>query len=990
MRKLFFVFIFVLSWLGASQTNAAGLIDTIPLGNSAKPVAIAVNEVTHKIYVADAANNEIAVINGITNQILSRIPINGTPLAVAVNSAANKVYVLSNGHDQYGYYFLRTLINGNTNAVLSNFIGPFPRPRQSKPFKSADMSISNDSNLIFLITKHFNDDNQKWYYVDTCYRLDFEILGNCGVSSSETTEGSMSPVIENLDLSINENIVISVGNGETSWRLIKPGLTPFLSPIYPANCPSVSFPKTISTTANKKTKNFLILNENRKIVSYSLFDYYFVSGYGWRVEVDCKNVAQLSTQSSLSNLTLNEIINIIYLVKENDTIIAVDSASGEIIGTVSVGLDPAATTVNSATNRIYTANSGDGTISVVEGFLPPPTILLPGILGSWTGNFFEPFINPNPIEQNKLSLTEESQSWIWKQLDALGYLPHTWQLLKTFLPATGHPSYKCPYDWRNNNQYNAEHYLIPCIDKAKAETGASKVNIIAHSMGGLVARSYIQNDTLYRNDVARLAFVGTPNHGSPEAYYFWEGADLTHGWFGILGTVMEKVAGGRLFQMGVHYARMGTVAYAHGFFPSVQELLPTFDYLKDQLGNTRDIVSMLWQNTLLKDINARPNITKLTNPVLSKVFAGEGHSTLETIRVLYPNPDNLSGNPLKPYPDGQPIPLFEENNLSGDVTVLSQKSAKITEANIPFEVKTKTTRGAENFLEHTNLPNSFFNEILTFLGGAATTTPAYTPRFPNAMLAVSLASPADLLVIGPDGKKLGFDTPSQTEAYEITKGIYSGRNDLELAAIIDPQPGKYTVLITGNGTGEFNSGISYAKEGCVGAVNQDNFGQIATGTVTLFTLNLQGGCGEKAATYTLDASVNIDPNTLNLSSKGNYVTAYIELPPLYKVNDIDVSTVKMNEQIPALSTPIAIGDYNKNGVADLMVKFGRDEVQKIVTIGKNELIVSGNLSDGTMFAGKSVLNVISNPPPQKFLSFFDFLFVLLGKFGLVNIFSSFK
>lgn len=619
-----------------------------------------------------------------------------------------------------------------------------------------------------------------------------------------------------------------------------------------------------------------------------------------------------------------------------------------------------------------------------------PTILLPGILGSWTDNFFEPFTNPNPIAQNKLSLTEESQSWIWKQLDDLGYLPHAWQLPKTFLPVAGHPVYKCPYDWRNNNQYNAEHYLIPCIDKAKQETGASKVNIVAHSMGGLVARAYVQNDALYQNDIARLAFVGTPNHGSPEAYYFWEGADLTHGWFGILGAVMEKVVGGRLFQMGVHYARMGTVAYAHGFFPSMQELLPTFDYLKDQFGNTRDIAAILWQNTLLKDINTRPNITKLTNPVTSKVFAGEGHPTLETIRVLHPNPDNLAGNLLRPYPDGQPIPLLEENSLSGDGTVLSQKSAKITETDALFEIKTKMSGDPENFLEHANLPNSFFNEILTFLGGTATTTPSYAPRFPDAMLAVSLASPADLLVIGPDGKKLGFDTPAQTEVYEITKGIYSGRNNLELAAIIDPQPGKYTVLVTGNDVGEFNTGISYAKKECEGAVSQDNYGVTATGTVTVFTLDVQGGCGKDAVDYSLDSTVDIDPNTLNLSSKGSYITAYIELPNLYKVEDIDILNIRLNDTVSALTSPTVIEDYDNDGIRDLMLKFDRGEVQKIVSIGRNELILSGNLVDGTKFAGKDTLNIINNPLPQKLFGFFDFLFVLLGKFSLASVFSSFK
>jgi len=50
------------------------------------------------------------------------------------------------------------------------------------------------------------------------------------------------------------------------------------------------------------------------------------------------------------------------------------------------------------------------------------------------------------------------------------------------------------------------------IDLIKKETGAGKVDIVAHSMGGLVARWYIQK--ISKNDVGKLIMIGTPNHGS--------------------------------------------------------------------------------------------------------------------------------------------------------------------------------------------------------------------------------------------------------------------------------------------------------------------------------------------------------------------------------------------------------------------------------------------------------------------------------------------
>ncbi|HDO23621.1 MAG TPA: lecithin--cholesterol acyltransferase, partial [bacterium] len=56
-----------------------------------------------------------------------------------------------------------------------------------------------------------------------------------------------------------------------------------------------------------------------------------------------------------------------------------------------------------------------------------------------------------------------------------------------------------------------------------------KVDIIAHSMGGLVARSYIQ-DANYRNDVGKLIMLGAPNYGSSDVYTLWEGGHVPENW----------------------------------------------------------------------------------------------------------------------------------------------------------------------------------------------------------------------------------------------------------------------------------------------------------------------------------------------------------------------------------------------------------------------------------------------------------------------------
>jgi hypothetical protein len=69
------------------------------------------------------------------------------------------------------------------------------------------------------------------------------------------------------------------------------------------------------------------------------------------------------------------------------------------------------------------------------------------------------------------------------------------------------------------NLYRNAQKLKETIEHAKADSGASRVSLIAHSMGGLVARAYVES-ALYGGDVAQVFMLGTPQAG----------LDLWHGY----------------------------------------------------------------------------------------------------------------------------------------------------------------------------------------------------------------------------------------------------------------------------------------------------------------------------------------------------------------------------------------------------------------------------------------------------------------------------
>jgi PKD repeat protein len=111
-------------------------------------------------------------------------------------------------------------------------------------------------------------------------------------------------------------------------------------------------------------------------------------------------------------------------------------------------------------------------------------------------------------------------------------------------------------------------------------------------------------------------------------------------------------------------------------------------------------------------------------------------------------------------------------------------------------------------------------------------------------------------------------------------------------------------------------------------------------------------------------TIDFDPDTLNLASKGKVVTVYIELPAGYSLNQIDISSIKINNTVFALTYPFEINDYDYDGIPELMVKFDRASVIALfsgMNIPGNYVIeVTGKWKD-ICFKANTTIRVISLP-----------------------------
>ncbi len=115
-----------------------------------------------------------------------------------------------------------------------------------------------------------------------------------------------------------------------------------------------------------------------------------------------------------------------------------------------------------------------------------------------------------------------------------------------------------------------------------------------------------------------------------------------------------------------------------------------------------------------------------------------------------------------------------------------------------------------------------------------------------------------------------------------------------------------------------------------------------------------------AGTPALGASADLDPDVINLASHAPWVTAYIE-PVGFDPASIDVSTVRLAGSVPAAAKFAIVGDRNGNSAPDLMVKFSREALDPLLTVGMNRLELTGSLTTGESFTGMDSVRVI-NPP----------------------------
>ncbi len=148
----------------------------------------------------------------------------------------------------------------------------------------------------------------------------------------------------------------------------------------------------------------------------------------------------------------------------------------------------------SCTDNSTNANIGNSEIRNLVVNVPDPILLIHGIFGSYKSFDSSMF---------------ENQGFDVYILDYNGPIPKLVHKNETI----EFTQFEGISNESNGDIASYAHILSHSINEVKQRANVQKVDIVTHSMGGLIARWYI-NKGNYNDDIRKLIMIGTPNHGS--------------------------------------------------------------------------------------------------------------------------------------------------------------------------------------------------------------------------------------------------------------------------------------------------------------------------------------------------------------------------------------------------------------------------------------------------------------------------------------------
>ena len=338
----------------------AAVAQTVVVGK--QPLALVVNTVTNKVYVANSGSNNVTVIDGASN-LTASVPTGVSPSAVAVNEVTNKVYVANAGSNTV------TIIDGATKATNTVPVG-------SDPTSVAVNPVTNE------------------IYVANLYGASVTVIHGATGLTDTVKVGSypcavaVNPVTNKIYVANEADNTVTVIDGATHATTAVPtGSTPWAlalnsvaDKIYVANYAGGTLTR-IDGSTNATSSIVAGPSPAAVAVNAASNKIYVANGVsqGTVTVIDGTTgyTAAVPAGAYTYSLALNAVTGTVYAANYSSNNLTILTNTSRGAATVQAGRSPRAVAVNSATNKTYVANYSDGTVTVLGGAAFTPLQYVP-------------------------------------------------------------------------------------------------------------------------------------------------------------------------------------------------------------------------------------------------------------------------------------------------------------------------------------------------------------------------------------------------------------------------------------------------------------------------------------------------------------------------------------------------------------------------------------------------------------------------------------
>jgi pimeloyl-ACP methyl ester carboxylesterase len=360
-----------------------------------------------------------------------------------------------------------------------------------------------------------------------------------------------------------------------------------------------------------------------------------------------------------------------------------------------------------------------------------------------------------------------------------------------------------PYDWRKDLSLTGP-LLDQKVTQILATTGATKVDIVAHSMGGLVARNYIKGPAKAIK-VRKLIELGTPHLGSAKFINTLRYGDCLYLKVVSICLTLAPSELKDVLQNSIGAYQLSPTQKYFSFYDGSDDNHPyplrdDVDLDNNQIkgtlnySQTKDFLTNLNHNTTLftptENFHSIDDQLENTNGVDITLIAGSGLPTLGQIieKQTTIGPLKVSKKDALMINGDNTVPLF-----SASLKDLERNRSLLGDAHLYFSKQI-----------HTNLVSNgpALNLVKNILSGT-NTLPSGTQNQPYAFNGqlISLHSPVNMEITDKAGNKTGIESDG-TIKEEIPGSFFETIGDAKFIWL--PDEGNYEIKLNATDNGNFD------------------------------------------------------------------------------------------------------------------------------------------------------------------------------------------